>query len=64
MSRVYTGAQALVRQKQPLAHYSHCYAHCTNLVALSLADIPLIRNGISMENEIGVPLDGQYGTSD
>ena len=33
MSGVYSGCQAIVLEKQPLALYVHCGAHCCNLVA-------------------------------
>lgn len=32
MSGTYSGTQALIREKQPLALYVHCGAHCVNLV--------------------------------
>lgn len=32
MSGKHAGAQALIKQEQPLALYVHCGAHCTNLI--------------------------------
>ncbi|KAJ1089934.1 hypothetical protein NDU88_003074 [Pleurodeles waltl] len=37
MAGKYHGAQALIRQEQPLALYVHCGAHCTNLVMQAAA---------------------------
>ena len=33
MSGAYNGAQAILLKEQPLANYTHCISHCTNLVA-------------------------------
>ncbi|KAJ1138377.1 hypothetical protein NDU88_004764 [Pleurodeles waltl] len=37
MAGKYHGAQALIRQEQPLSLYVHCGAHCTNLVMQAAA---------------------------
>jgi len=37
MSGIHNGCQAIITDKQPLALFVHCGAHCTNLVAQSAA---------------------------
>lgn len=57
MSGKYAGAQALIKQEQPLALYVHCGAHCTNLVVQKacLASV-LIRDSLDWVNQLGVLL--------
>jgi len=38
MSGNYKGCQALINQKQPLALYVHCGAHCVDLVAQTVTE--------------------------
>lgn len=54
MSGAEKGAQSILMEKQPLAYYTHCSAHCVNLVAKAVADIPFIRDAVSTVNELGV----------
>ena len=37
MAGKHAGAQALIKQEQPLALYIHCGAHCTNLITQKVA---------------------------
>ena len=54
MSGQYTGCQALVKQKNPLALYVHCGAHCINLVMETVATCnPLLRDAIQWVHEVG-----------
>ena len=52
MSGAYNGAQALLLKEQPLAHYTHCISHCTNLVAGSISSLPGMRDVLSYLNEL------------
>ena len=57
MAGEYNGCQAIISQKQPLALYMHCGAHCSNLVMESAAiACPLVRDAISCVHELGVVL--------
>ena len=61
MAGKYAGAQAKVIQKQPLAPFVHCGAHCVNLVTQqACVASPLIRNALHEVNELGV-LFGRSG---
>lgn len=55
MSGKHFGAQALIKQEQPLALYVHCGAHCTNLIAQKacLAS-SLIRDSLDWVHQLGV----------
>ena len=53
MSGAYKGAQAILLKEQPLAHYTHCISHCTNLVAGSISSLPSMRDVLSYLNELG-----------
>ena len=44
MSGERAGLQALVREKSPLAVYTHCTGHCLNLVVGKSCSLPVIRN--------------------
>ena len=44
MSSSRVGVQALIREKSPLAIYTHCSGHCLNLVISHLCSLPMIRN--------------------
>ncbi|KAJ8898146.1 hypothetical protein PR048_003506 [Dryococelus australis] len=55
MSGQYNEAQAIVRMKQPLAHYVHCIAHASNLIAASVArSCSVISTAQVCVNELGV----------
>ncbi len=55
MSGIYNGTQAKIRQKQPLALFVHCIAHCINLVTeTSVGASLVVRDAIDMVNEVGV----------
>ena len=61
MSGAYNGAQALIAEKQPLAAFIHCSAHCINLVTeASLSSSPFVRDALGLVNEIG-SLSSQSG---
>ena len=44
MSSDRIGLQALVREKAPLAVYTHCAGHCLNLVIGHSCSLPIVRN--------------------
>lgn len=44
MSSNRVGVQALIREKSPLAIYTHCCGHCLNLVISHSCSLPMIRN--------------------
>ena len=51
----YKGCQALIVEKQPLAIYVHCGAHCLNLVTSDVCSAsPKIRDFIQIVHELGV----------
>ncbi len=49
MAGKYSGAQAVVREQQPLALYVHCGAHCVNLITQA---------GCSVSPDLGLPFLG------
>ena len=54
MSGKYKGCQALILEKQPLALYVHCGAHCTNLVSQSVCEaIVPVRDAMQSLQELG-----------
>jgi hypothetical protein len=54
MSGIYNGCQAIISSRQPLALYTHCGSHCTNLVAEKVcASGQFVRNSIQIVQEIG-----------
>ena len=53
MSGAYNGEQAILLKEQPLAHYTRCISHCTNLVAASISSLPGMRDVLSYLNELG-----------
>lgn len=55
MSGCYTGCQARVRKRQPLALYFHCASHVSNLVMQhAVTSCPLILDTLQWTNELGV----------
>ena len=52
MSGAYNGAQAILLKEQPLAHYTHCISHCTNLAAGCISSLPGMRDVLSYLNEL------------
>jgi len=55
MAGEYSGCQAIVSRKQPLALHFHCGAHCSNLVMQAAAvATPLVRDAIQWTHELGV----------
>lgn len=44
MSSNRVGVQAIIREKSPLAVYTHCAGHCLNLVIAHSCGIPIVRN--------------------
>jgi len=55
LSVKFSGTQALIAGKQPLAVYEHCLMHCGNLVAQSiLKSSAPIRDAISTANDADV----------
>lgn len=55
MSGAYNGAQALIREQQPLALYVHCGAHCVNLaLQSSLKSSAFVADTIQLVHELGV----------
>ncbi|XP_053323828.1 zinc finger MYM-type protein 1-like [Spea bombifrons] len=54
MAGKYHGAQALIRQEQPLAIYVHCGAHCTNLVMQAAAhQCPIMEDALMCVQDLG-----------
>ncbi|XP_069482144.1 zinc finger MYM-type protein 1-like [Ambystoma mexicanum] len=54
MAGKYHGAQAIIRQQQPLALYVHCGAHCTNLVIQAAAQqCSIMEDAILYVQELG-----------
>jgi len=54
MSGQYKGCQALIREKQPLALYVHCGAHCTNLVSQNVCEaVGPVRDALQALQELG-----------
>jgi hypothetical protein len=54
MSGQYKGCQAVRREKQPLALYVHCCAHCTNLVSKSVSEaVTPVRDAMQLLQELG-----------
>ena len=48
MAGIYKGAQAIIKDKCPLAPYVHCGSHCTNLVAQDACEAsPVVRDVIT-----------------
>jgi Domain of unknown function (DUF4371)/hAT family C-terminal dimerisation region len=61
MAGKYNGAQAIIRQKQPLALYVHCVSHCVNLATeAALSETAIVRDAVNLVNELGV-LSSQSG---
>ena len=55
MSGAYNGAQALMKEVQPLAIFVHCSAHCVNLVTEAACSASqLVRDAIDAVHELGV----------
>jgi hypothetical protein len=54
MSGQYKGCQAIIREKQPLALYVHCGAHCINLVSLNVCEaVAPVRDVMQLLQELG-----------
>ena len=49
MSGKNAGVQALIRQKQPKALYTHCAGHSLNLAIATSCSVPIIRNCIEKD---------------
>jgi hypothetical protein len=57
MAGIRNGAQALIREDNPLAIFVHCGSHCTNLVAQSSCDAStVVRDILLYVNDLGVLL--------
>ena len=49
MAGRFNECQAIIQKEYPLALHFHCAAHCTNLVAESIAEAcPLVRDALSV----------------
>ena len=54
MAGAYKRCQAIIGQRQPLALYTHCGSHCTNLAAEKVCSLgPLLRNSMQAVQEAG-----------
>lgn len=54
MSGQYKGCQALICEKQPLALFVHCGAHCTNLVSQTVSEaVVIVRDAMASLQELG-----------
>uniref|UniRef100_A0A8C6NYU6 DUF4371 domain-containing protein n=1 Tax=Nothobranchius furzeri TaxID=105023 RepID=A0A8C6NYU6_NOTFU len=57
MAGMHAGAQARIKQEQPLALYIHCGAHCTNLITQKVCSASvLVRDSLDWVNQLGVLL--------
>jgi len=55
ISGQFNGAQAVIKQKQPLTIFVHCTAHASNLASSSVARCsPLVCSAMEAVNELGV----------
>ncbi|KMQ84012.1 zinc finger mym-type protein 1-like protein, partial [Lasius niger] len=55
MSGCKGGVQALIKEKQPLALFVHCGAHCVNLVTKDVCEVSnTVRNSMQWAPELGV----------
>ena len=54
MSSDRVGCQAIVRQRAPLAAYTHCSSHCLNLVVAGALKLPSVRNAMEVIRGIGL----------
>ena len=55
MSGAYNGAQALMKEVQPVAIFVHCSAHCVNLVTEAACSASqLVRDAIDAVHELGL----------
>ncbi|XP_047670247.1 zinc finger MYM-type protein 1-like [Tachysurus fulvidraco] len=55
MAGKYSGAQAVVREQQPLALYVHCGAHCVNLIIQAGCSVsPMIWDCLSLVHQLGI----------
>ena len=54
MSGQYNGCQAIIAERQPLALYVHCGAHCINLVSQQTVEaVQLVRDSLHILQELG-----------
>lgn len=61
MSGRFSGAQAVLKKKQPLALYVHCGAHCVNVITqCACSASPLLRDALQWVHELGT-LSNQSG---
>ena len=51
MSGVYSGVQAIIREKKLLASYIHCASHCLKLTIAKAATAQSIRNAQGIQSE-------------
>ncbi|GAA6095220.1 zinc finger MYM-type protein 1-like, partial [Tachysurus ichikawai] len=50
----YSGAQAIIKESQPLALYVHCGPHCVNLITQhACTSSPVIRDSLQWVHEVG-----------
>jgi hypothetical protein len=52
MNGQYKGCQALICEKQPLALFVHCGAHCTNLVSQTVSEAVIVRDAMASLQEL------------
>ncbi|XP_060735269.1 zinc finger MYM-type protein 1-like [Tachysurus vachellii] len=53
MAGIYSGAQAIIKESQPLALYVHCGLHCVNLITQHACTSPVIRDSLQWVHEVG-----------
>ncbi|XP_052778692.1 zinc finger MYM-type protein 1-like [Mya arenaria] len=57
MAGKYNGVQALIRERLPLAHYTHCKSHCLNLSLVHSSKLPCVRTMMSTVQDIAFAFD-------
>ncbi|XP_052809147.1 zinc finger MYM-type protein 1-like [Mya arenaria] len=57
MAGKYNGVQALIRERLPLAHYTHCKSQCQNLSLVHSSKLPCVRTMMSTVQDIAFAFD-------
>ena len=52
MSSSIAGVQAKIKEKSPLALYTHCFSHCLNLSIAASCKVQEVRNLVALINEV------------
>lgn len=57
MAGKYNGVQALIRERTPLANYTHCKSHCLNLSLVHSSKLQCVRTMMSTVQDIAFAFD-------